>query len=288
MSTAIAVLCYNKFTLSERCIQSILDAGYPLHQVSVIDNGSLPEFTLKLKEALPDISVISLSENSGFAGGFKYGLSQFFAARPESDSVMFLTNDTRVHSGIIEACKKTAQQTQAGLVAPCLLFRQETDRIDSIGARFDPDQGTLHHCNSSALPPLLDAMEYIPGTALWITRNAFEQLAGTDPTYVMYWEDVDLSFRAHQLGIRQARCYEARISHGVGQTCHKKPIYTTYYYQRNRIRFCRKWLTPEQWERVQTIIHADLQQLRQKAVEKSDTIRLNYLCQLFEELTSTN
>lgn len=284
MNTGFAILCYNKISLSQRCIQSVLDAGYALDCIHVIDNGSQPEFQKRLTHAFPGIRIIHLSENTGFAGGFKTGLSALFESHPEMDSLLFLTNDTQIHSNCLEACQETAKSTGAELVAPCLLFRDKSDRIDSIGARFDAESGNLQHLKSENLPQLLKQNEYIPGTALWLKRNAFDSLGGTDPSFVMYWEDVDFCFRAHQLGIFQARCYDARISHGVGQTCHKKPIYTTFYYQRNRIRFCKKWLTAEQLTRVLPMIRTDLETLEQRAAEKSDSTRLQYLEQLFEEL----
>ena len=144
---------------------------------------------------------------------------------------------------------------------------------------------TLHHLSDSNLPILLTSDEYIPGTALWLTRDAFFKLGGTNQSYVMYWEDVDFCYRAHQQGFQLARCYEAKIQHGVGQTCHKKPIYTTFYYQRNRIRFCKQWLTPTEWEKVEPIILHDLKLLESRAKKKNDQRRLDYLQKIrLEEL----
>lgn len=179
---------------------------------------------------------------------------------------------------------KTAQETDAGIIAPCLTFRTETTRIDSNAARFDRHTATLHHYKTTSLPTILQADDYIPGTALWLSKTAFEQLGGTDENYVMYWEDVDFSFRAHQTGVIQARCENALIRHGVGQTCHKKPIYSTYYYQRNRIRFCKKWLTPEEWENVLPTIRNELEYLKTKAINNNDTNRLHFITQIETEL----
>jgi len=281
----IALLCYNKLQLSIRCIQAVLDAGYPLSQLYIIDNGSETNFRPALLQSFPGIEILGIQDNCGFAGGFTRGLKQLFETH-DCRSVLFLTNDTSIHPRCLEACEHTALETGAQLVAPCLMFRNDCDRIDSIGARFDRHSGSLHHCSRVGMPVLMEADEYIPGTALWLTRDAFESLGGTDESYVMYWEDVDFSFRAHRAGIRQARCYDAKIQHSIGQTCHKKPIYTTFYYQRNRIRFCRTWLTSEEWDRVKPTILSDLQSLHQKASFKNDTTRLQYLEKLFAELES--
>ncbi len=279
----IVILCYNKVKLSCRCIQATLDAGYPLSQLSVIDNGSDEILNETLRKTFPDIEILCIDKNKGFAGGFTQGLKQHFE-KHTCDSALFLTNDTQIHPGCLEACEETARITGAGIVAPCLMFRKEKDRIDSIGARFDRLTGNLHHLTEPSLAPILSEDEYIPGTALWLTRRSFDALGGTDESYVMYWEDVDFSFRAHHLGIIQARCYGAKIQHGIGQTCHKKPIYTTFYFQRNRIRFCKKWLTEAQWENVRPRIESDLNSLEHRAKKKNDTNRLQYLHDIRSEL----
>lgn len=284
--SAILILCYNKAELSRRCIQSTLDAGYAPGQITVIDNGSTPALLPSLRSEFPWLQCIRLERNGGFAGGFTQGIRQFFMEHPEETKVLFLTNDTRPQAGCLEACEHTAGVTQAQLVAPRLLFRNHAERIDSIGGHFDRHTGTLHHHKSLGLPVLLGPDDYIPGTALWMTRPAFEQLGGTDERYVMYWEDVDFCFRAHHAGIRQARCEAALIGHGIGQTCHKKPLYSTYYFQRNRIRFCQNWLSPEEWASVSQCIRCDLESLRQRALQRADPVRESYLNQLITMLSA--
>ena len=83
-----------------------------------------------------------------------------------------------------------------------------------------------------------------------------------------------------------ARCYESLIEHGVGQTCHKKPLYTAYYYQRNRIRFCRRFLTGETLEKTLYAIGMNLNDYEKRGKEKNDKNRLEYLELLRKELTA--
>ena len=274
----IALLSFNKPGLTKRCLESIIDAGYGIEEIYLIDNGSEPGVLEEHLKQFPGLKSFRTEKNLGFAGGFNFGLKSVFDLG--HTSVLFLTNDTEMTSGAVEHCMDCSQQTGAGIVAPCITYRNHTDKIDSIGGTFDRTQGTLRHYQEPGLPPLLGESDYVPGTALWITADAFRTLGGTDESYHMYWEDVDLSFRAREAGIVQARCYEARIRHGVGQTCHKKPIYTLYYFQRNRIRFCRNYLSSEEWGLVSRKIEAELGELEKRAVEKSDSNRISYLAEL--------
>jgi len=284
MNAAYVVLYYNKIRLTQTCIQSLLDSGCPAEDIYCFDNGSQGGGGQEIQTMFPQCKHHRTEENRGFSGGFNRGLEWVFASGIES--ALFCTNDTVVKTGALAACVKTAMQTGAGLVAPLVTYLSNEDNIDSIGAFFNPATGTLHHYHEWNLPVLLDCeKDYIPGTAVWIDRHTFTRLGGVDESFHMYWEDVYLCFRAHRLSIPQARCYEAQLQHGGGQTCRKKPLYTTFYFQRNRIRFCRRYLEGEAYSRVAAILRQELEASQTQWQEKNDTRRLEYYAQLIEELS---
>lgn len=280
---AIVVLYFNKERLTVRCVRSILASGYEPHRVYCFDNGSKPEVFAGIRDTFPLVNHGRSEENSGYAGGFNRALAWVFCG-PFS-SALFCTNDTLVLPGALEECQKTAARTGAGLVAPRITYLLKQEEIDSIGAYFDEEACTIRHYRVHDLPDLLiPGQDYIPGTAWWIDRAAFQALGGADESYFTYWEDVDLSFRAHRQNIKLARCYPALIRHGVGQTCHKKPLYTTFYFQRNRIRFCKRFLAGERLKRSLAIIGRELEELGQRWQKQDDRQRLAYLKEIQAEL----
>jgi GT2 family glycosyltransferase len=279
----IAVLYYNKVELTSRCIKSILDSGYSPAHVFCFSNGSKNAFHVEIQKRFPCLQHLGTSQNRGFSGGFNDTLTGVFSTG--ADSVLFCTNDTTVTCHAAEACEMTARETGADLVAPCITYQNHPSRIDSIGAYFDPVRCVLSHYRDRNLPIILNGEnDYIPGTALWINRRAFNVLGGVDERFHTYWEDVDLCFRARKQGLIMARSYDAHILHGVGRTCHKKPVYTTFYFQRNRIRFCRSVMTPGQWLEAKSRIEKDLDQLRKRCELKQDLTRLGFLDKLRDEL----
>ena len=280
--TAIVVLHYNKIRLTQRCLHSILEAAYPPDQIYCFGNGSQPEIFQHLQQEFPLCHHQGIEKNLGFSGGFNRALAWVFSSG--YSSALFCTNDTLVKPGAVEACSQTSVQTKAGMVAPLITFLIKPGAIDSIGAYFDAGTGTLHHYHEYGLPELLDPQkDYMPGTALWIHRDAFHQLGGTDESFYMFWEDVDLCFRAHGKGIPLARCYNALIQHGGGQTTRKKPLYTTFYFQRNRIRFCKRHLEGEARNDVLNMIRQELLESGTQWRQKNDWRRLDYLDELLKE-----
>ncbi len=285
------VLHYNKIRLTERCVESILKAGYPAQQVYCFDNGSMLEIFEEIKEEFPLCHHHRIEKNSGFSGGFNRALEWVFSSGPSS--VLFCTNDTKVYAGALEACIQTARETGTGMVAPYVIYlsseAKDKKAIDSIGGWFDAKTCTLNHYQNRDLPDILDPeKDYIPGTALWIHKDYFYELGGTDESFHMYWEDVDMCFRAHRKKLPLARSYDAKIAHGVGQTVRKKPLYTTFYFLRNRTRFCKRYLEGEKLCQALQLLEKEFQKLGESWQEKGDLRRLDYLDRLMAELKGTD
>jgi GT2 family glycosyltransferase len=263
----------------------VLDAGVPAQRVYCFDNGSQLQVYEEIGETFPRCNHLRIQQNLGYSGGFNRSLQHVFAAG--FSSALFCTNDTLMRPGAAEACLQTAQKTRSGMVAPLVIYRSNPDNIDSIGAYFDEETALLRHYHEHGLPEMLDpAKDYIPGTAVWIDKDTFTRLGGTDESFHMYWEDVDLCFRAHAEGIPMARCYQAVLSHGGGQTTRKKPLYTTFYFHRNRIRFCRRYLQGAGLERALGLIRSQLERMAREWQQKNDQRRINYYELLMEELNA--
>ena len=283
---AVVVLHYNKIRLTKTCIQSILDAGYPAEQIYCFDNGSKQEVFDEITQTFPQCRHHREVRNSGYSGGFNRALKWIF--EEGRGAALFCTNDTKVFPGALEACARKAKETGAGMIAPRIIYASsegKEETIDSIGGWFNADTCTLNHYNDKNLPDLLDPeKDYIPGTALWIHKDFFNRTGGTDESFHMYWEDVDLCFRAHRMGLPLARCYQAKISHGVGQTVRKKPLYTTFYFHRNRIRFCKRYLEGEKLQNALSRLEREFLDLRTQWEQKNDRKRINYLEQLLAQI----
>ena len=275
----IAVLHYNKINLTIQCVDSVVGAGVPGDRIFCLDNGSDPDVYRQLSKRYPQVRHHRLETNRGFSGGFNAALTCIFEAGYET--AVFLTNDTIFHPGADAALADILGSSGAGMAAPCIRYLSNPDRIDSLGAFFDPVSASLQHYHETDLPDFMEpGKDYIPGTALAITRTAFETLHGADESFHTYWEDVDLCFRAHKAAIRLVRCPGARIDHGVGRTCHKKPFYTTFLFQRNRLMFCRRHLNGSALQQAESVIRADWTRMQAAAREKNDRNRMNYLDQL--------
>ncbi len=223
---AISVLSYNHPELTAKCLKSVLLYAQP-ENVFLTHNGSLEKHVARLKLEFPDINHIEVSENKGFSGGANVALVTAFA---KCDEVLFLTNDTEAIA-LPDLAPKEFSSIK--------LLRRNSEEIDSVMGALNPRTGKLKH-----LKNLNDhnhkELKYIPGTAFWMTKSAFEKLQGFDERFHTYWEDVDFSLRAHKENITLGYCDKTVFRHKIGKTCHKDRFYTYELYQRNRGRCMTK------------------------------------------------
>jgi GT2 family glycosyltransferase len=274
--TAFVVLHYNKVNQTKECINSIISSKYSTEDVFCFDNGSTEDVFIQLQQEFPQINHKREEINNGYSGGFNNAIN--WAFKSEYNSVLFLTNDTRITADTVKELLKTARITNSELIAPTIYYQFKKNTVDSSGGYFNPDDASLHHYKDKDNNLLLNKpWDYIPGTAFWITKNAFYKLGGMDESYHTYWEDVDFSFRARKSGIVLAKSRNSKIFHGVGRTCHKKPEYTTFYFHRNRIKFCKKHLDGVYLKKCLKIIDEELNGLREKFIKKGDKKRLEYI-----------
>ena len=282
-SSCLVVLHFNKTNQTIKCIQSIIDSGYRKNQILAFDNGSSIENFNLIKNSFPDIRHKRIETNKGFSGGFNAAIR--WAIEEGFSNFLFCSNDTIIFQNALASCLDASEKHNATLVAPKIVYSSRPEEIDSIGGNFNYSSFSLNHYKKNDLPVELNPeTDYVPGTCFWLEKGIFLSLGGMDESFHTYWEDADFSFRAHKNGFKSIRCYESEVSHGVGKTCHKKPLYSTYYFQRNRIRFCRKYCSSDQLNKARQIIKNDLSGLELKSKKANDIVRLNYLKELCLEL----
>jgi len=83
-------------------------------------------------------------------------------------------------------------------------------------------------------------VDWLSGACMAIRREVFDQLAGFDEQFFMYWEDADLCKRAREAGWRVV--YDPRVSvrHLGSRSSNKRPIASTIAFHRSVLRYYLK------------------------------------------------
>lgn len=80
---------------------------------------------------------------------------------------------------------------------------------------------------SSSADPFV--IEWASGLMLMFTKVAYSKLDGFDERYFMYYEDVDLCFRAAILGINVYACPSAKVIHHARRASRKQLKYSIWH-----------------------------------------------------------
>jgi GT2 family glycosyltransferase len=225
-----------------RCLSSLqASAGSRLSRVVLVDSGSGDGGAERLASAFPDIEVIALADNLGFAYAADYG------AREGREPLLLLLNpDIEVAAGAVDALADLLEnRPRAAGVVPLLegldgasQHRWQLRRLPR-AARLAVG---LSGAAAFSSPPEHPVTVPQPAAAAWLVRRSvWEALGGLDPTFEpAWWEDVDFCARLRdRLGEPGFPAEEgfvvepaARLSHGGGSSVAalgREAFLTAYY-----------------------------------------------------------
>jgi GT2 family glycosyltransferase len=89
-------------------------------------------------------------------------------------------------------------------------------------------------------------VDHVIGAFYLIRRSAFELLKGFDERFFVYFEDLDLSLRAHLAGLQSIYLASAQAFHAGGGTSRQIKALRLFYSLRSRLQYAFKHFSPLQ------------------------------------------
>jgi N-acetylglucosaminyl-diphospho-decaprenol L-rhamnosyltransferase len=203
----VIVVCWNNADLIGPCLESVVAQDYPathLHTY-VVDNGSTDDSVALIADRFPDVSLVELGWNSGFAIANNVGIKR---ARVDHqvDYVVLLNSDATLSPNWITAMVRFADGRPRGACFQSLTVDgAQPDRVDS---RYLYVNADLQAVQADYAQPVggghrtqrvygVNAAAAMYNTAFFDAQPFDEVL---DERMWMYLEDVDISTRALVMG----------------------------------------------------------------------------------------
>jgi len=214
--TAVVLNYGADYEVLQRCIASLVVQTHQVH-VLLVDNGSPKnkDAVERAKVEFPDIELLWLDKNYGFAGGMNRGI-----AAAKGEYVLLVNNDTSWAPDAVAEMHNliAARSIEVVGIAPKILLEQPEGFIDAIGNLVDGFGQAFNMGIGQLDIGQYDRVEETFGAcfaATLIRRAAFRTgLVGLmDEKYFMYYEDVDWCFRAGVLGYRFLTCPSSVVYH---------------------------------------------------------------------------
>lgn len=218
-ATALVILVtlnWNRPDDTLACLASAAAQSYPHLRLVVVDNGSSDDSVDRISAAFPAAKLLCNECNMGFAAGANRGLR--YALDQGADYVLLVNNDTTFAPDMLEQLLSLAAPG-VGVLVPAIYYAAWPGRPWSLGG--GRHWLTLEKTGDSpaALPVAMTAgsleREYVVGCAMLLSRPMLEQVGYFDERFFMYYEDMDLSLRIRQAGLRILLVPAARMWHSV-------------------------------------------------------------------------
>jgi hypothetical protein len=245
------ILNWNNLELTRDTLRSLGEQDYPHLRAVLIDNASRnQEETLSvIHKEFPQLELWGSPRNLGFAGGCNLGMR--IALDMGAELVLLLNNDVLLEREAVGLLVQALEEDErAGAASPLVLYASEPDRVWFAGGtvrqggRVLPEHLWLNEPPASVPDVASYETEWLAGTCVLVRRSAVERTGMLDPAYFLYWEDVDWCYKLRAEGYRLLVVPRAVIRHRVNATTAGLPSQgSVYYWERNRLRFIKKWGT---------------------------------------------
>ncbi len=212
----IVVVNWNGLEITLECLHSLSRISYKNVKTVVVDNGSSDASVRSIREQFPDVILLEMNTNLGFAGGtnagIRYGLGQ------RADLFLLLNNDTTVDADFLSAMvERITSASTIGMVAPKIYYHSDPGRIWFAGGTISMWTGTMKHTgireSDAGQYNTATDIEYATGCCILTKREVVEKIGLLDESYSMYTEDADWSMRARRAGYTIVYEPEARVWH---------------------------------------------------------------------------
>lgn len=243
----VIVLNWNGQEDTLACLKS-LEGARGQFEVLVVDNGSTDDSIKAIKQAFPEVNLIELAENTGFAAGNNTGIKK--ALGMGAKKVVLLNNDTEVSANLIESLDKISDPENVGLAGPLVYYFSNRSRIWPSAGKYYPwianFVGAKTIEQATKLRP--EQISFLSGCCVLIKKELIAKIGLLDEDFFAYFEDTDYSLRAKSAGFDLKIATDTKVYHKVSQATGGRysDIYT-YLFNRNNLLFAKKHLNWWHW-----------------------------------------
>lgn len=216
---AVIVVNWNGRHFLDDCLTALEKQTYPNFEVTLVDNGSTDGSVEFVRERFPGVRIIGLAENAGFAKANNLAIAR--ALNDGAQYVALLNNDTKTDERWLEhLVRAMASKSDIGICASKMLRMDDPRVLDSAGHIFRKGRiSERGHGETDArqYDDRLDIVGACAGACLY-RREMLEEIGLFDERFGSYYEDAELSWRAHNRGWRARFVPESVVLHRRGGT----------------------------------------------------------------------
>ncbi len=241
MKVAVVILNFNGQKLMERFLPGVIAHTYGA-EVIIADNCSTDGSVEWLQSTHPEIRIIEMEENYGFAEGYNRALRQI-----DSEYYVLLNSDIEIKSDWLSPMVRYMDtHPECGASQPKILSQAEPDKFEHAGASggyidkygypfcrgriFDKVEADLGQYDSR------NEIFWASGACLLIRAELYHNIGGLDGDFFAHQEEIDMCWRMKSRGHSIVCIPEGKVYHvGAGTLGYESPRKTYLNFRNNAI-----------------------------------------------------
>lgn len=241
-STAVVILNWNGSALLRRFLPSVI-ANTPrsVARVIVADNGSTDESLSLLAGDFPEVEVMKMNRNYGFAEGYNRAIAAI-----EAKYIVLLNSDVSTPAGWLQPLIEFMEShPDAGACQPKILSADDPAKFEYAGAAGGfLDRNGYPYCRGRVFSTIeSDNGQYddtapvmwASGAALMVRREVYLSTGGLDPAFFAHMEEIDLCWRMRRAGWKVYAVGSTAVYHLGGGSLPASDPRKTYLNFRNNL-----------------------------------------------------
>ena len=237
MKIGIVILNWNGLDLLRKHLNEII-LNSDNSTIYIIDNNSSDESVLYVRNNYTEVKVISLDKNYGFAEAYNIGLKEV-----EEEYVCIINNDILVTENWLDPIRKKIKKHPESIIQPTILDINNTEYFEYAGASggfidkygYPFCRGRIFNTLEKEIGQYNDSkIFWASGACFFISKKIFYGIGGFDKSFFAHMEEIDLCWRAFNLGYNSYSVTSSKVFH-VGAATIKKNSRKTYLNYRNSL-----------------------------------------------------
>lgn len=250
MKVVTVVLSFNSRKYIEDCLRSLKG-----NKVVVVDAGSTDGSSEFIVEKFPELKLIVVKENLGYAGGNNLGIK--YALESGADLIWVVNPDIVVAPDALSEAMKAMTDNVAVVASKVYFaagfeFHKEKYKKNDLGkviwyagADNDWDNVYAKHWGINEVDKgqfnKKKEIGYATGSSMLLRSEVLKKTGLIDEKYFMYYEENDLCQRIKKAGYKLIYAPQSIVRHKVGQAAGIGSGLADYYIARNRMLFGMRW-----------------------------------------------
>lgn len=240
MKIAVVILNWNGKKLLETFLPSVV-AYSAEAEIYVADNASSDDSISFIQSFFPAVKIIENKENGGFAKGYNDALQHV-----EADIYALVNSDVEVTENWLKPIVKTFQNHKnTAIIQPKILDYKNKNRFEYAGAAggyldalgYPYCRGRIFNSMETDSSQYEDTVEinWASGACFFIRAAVYHELKGFDEDYFAHQEEIDLCWRARNLGHNILYVGKSTAYHLGGGTLNEANSFKTFLNFRNSL-----------------------------------------------------